>query len=46
MELVIVVMLAIGALGWDARVRFRRTVKARVRLAQDFSLRRISTRLD
>ncbi|MDN5941288.1 MAG: hypothetical protein L0H94_05335 [Nitrospira sp.] len=44
MELVIVVMLAIGALGWGARVRAWSMMIAPVRVAQGTSLHRIATR--
>jgi hypothetical protein len=44
MEQIIVSALAIGALYWGVRVIPWKTVKARVRVAQGASLRRIPTR--
>ena len=41
MEQIIVTALAIGALCWAVRIMPWETVKARVRVAQGFSLRRL-----
>jgi hypothetical protein len=45
MDQMIVVVLAIGALCWGVHIMPWKTVKARVRLAQGFSLRRLRKRL-
>lgn len=45
MEQIIVSALAIGALCWGVHIMPWKTVKARVRLAQGFSLRRSRKRL-
>ena len=45
MDQMIVVVLAIGALYWVVRVVPWKSVKARVRVAQGFSLRCLRTRL-
>jgi hypothetical protein len=45
MEQIIVSALAIGALYWGVRVMPWETVKARVRVAQGFSLRRLRKHL-
>ena len=44
MEQIIVSALAIGALCWGVPIMPWKTVKARVRLAQGFSLRRLRKR--
>jgi len=44
MDQIIVMVLAIGALCWSLRVMPWKTVTARVRIAQGFSLRRLRTR--
>lgn len=44
MDQMIVVVLAIGALCWGLRATPWKTVKARVRVAQGFSLPRLRTR--
>ena len=43
MDQMILVVLAIGSLCWGLHVTSRKTMKARVRLAQDFSLPRVRT---
>lgn len=45
MEQMILVVLAIVALGWGLRATPWKTVKARVRVAQDVSWRRLRKRL-
>jgi hypothetical protein len=45
MEQIIVSALAIGALCWGVPIMPWKTVTARVRLAQGFSLRRVRKRL-
>jgi hypothetical protein len=45
MDQMIVAVLAIGAFYWGLRVVPWKSVKARVRVAQGFSLRRLRTRL-
>jgi hypothetical protein len=45
MDQMIVAVLAIGAFYWGLRVVSWKSVKARVRVAQGFSLRRLRTRL-
>jgi hypothetical protein len=43
MDQMILVVLAIGSLCWGLHATPRKTMKARVRLAQGFSLRRVRT---
>jgi hypothetical protein len=44
MDQMILIVMAIGALCWGIPIMPWKTVKARVRLAQSFSLRRVRNR--